>query len=144
MAVFRPFRAFRPAIKNQSLIPALPYDVMSSDEAREKAKGNPLSFLHIDKAEIGLPKGTDPYSAQVYEKARENLLALEKNGVLIQDGSPCLYIYREVMNGRSQTGIVGCASILELIVSDILEIVLLNDPRAPLATFADCFSTNPE
>lgn len=111
MAVFRPFRAFRPSIKNQSLIPALPYDVMSSDEAREKVKGNPLSFLHIDKAEIDLPKGTDPYSAQVYEKARENLLALEKNGDLIQDDSPCLYIYREVMNGRSQTGIVGCASI---------------------------------
>ncbi|MDD7331354.1 DUF1015 domain-containing protein, partial [Eubacterium sp.] len=111
MAVFRPFRAFRPAIKNHSLIPALPYDVMSSDEAREKVKGNPLSFLHIDKAEIDLPKGTDPYSAQVYEKARENLLALEKNGDLIQDDSPCLYIYREVMNGRSQTGIVGCASI---------------------------------
>ena len=111
MAVFRPFRAFRPAIKNQSLIPALPYDVMSSDEAREKVKDNPLSFLHIDKAEIDLPKGTDPYSAQVYEKARENLLALEKNGDLIQDDSPCLYIYREVMNGRSQTGIVGCASI---------------------------------
>ena len=111
MAVFRGFKAFRPAEKNQSLIPALPYDVMSSDEAREMVKGNPLSFLHIDKAEIDLPLGTDLYDTAVYEKAKENLIALEENGDLIQDSAPCLYIYKQVMNGRSQTGIVGCASI---------------------------------
>lgn len=111
MAVFRGFRAYRPAEKNQSLIPALPYDVMSSDEAREMVKGNPLSFLHIDKAEIDLPLGTDLYDTAVYEKAKENLIALEENGDLIQDSEPCLYIYKQVMNGRSQTGIVGCASI---------------------------------
>ncbi|MDE6862803.1 MAG: DUF1015 family protein [Eubacterium sp.] len=111
MAVFRGFRAFRPAEKNQSLIPALPYDVMSSDEAREMVKGNPLSFLHIDKAEIDLPLGTDLYDTAVYEKAKENLISLEKNGDLIQDSAPCLYIYKQVMNGRSQIGIVGCASI---------------------------------
>lgn len=111
MAVFRGFRAYRPAEKNQSLIPALPYDVMSSDEAREIVKGNPLSFLHIDKAEIDLPLGTDLYDTAVYEKAKENLIALEENGDLIQDSEPCLYIYKQVMNGRSQTGIVGCASI---------------------------------
>lgn len=111
MAVFRGFRAYRPAEKNQSLIPALPYDVMSSDEAREMVKGNPLSFLHIDKAEIDLPLGTDLYDTAVYEKAKENLIALEENGDLIQDSAPCLYIYKQVMNGRSQTGIVGCASI---------------------------------
>lgn len=111
MAVFRGFRAFRPAEKNQSLIPALPYDVMSSDEAREMVKGNPLSFLHIDKAEIDLPSGTDLYDTAVYEKAKENLISLEKNGDLIQDSAPCLYIYKQVMNGRSQIGIVGCASI---------------------------------
>lgn len=111
MAVFRGFRAYRPAEKNQALIPALPYDVMSSDEAREMVKGNPLSFLHIDKAEIDLPLGTDLYDTAVYEKAKENLIALEKNGDLIQDSEPCLYIYKQVMNGRSQTGIVGCASI---------------------------------
>lgn len=109
MAVFKPFRAYRPAKWNQSKIPALPYDVMSSDEAREMVKGNPLSFLHIDKAEIDLPLGTDVYSQQVYDKARDNLLALEENGDLIQDASPCLYIYRQIMNGRAQTGIVGCA-----------------------------------
>lgn len=111
MAVFRGFRAYRPAEKNQALIPALPYDVMSSDEAREMVKGNPLSFLHIDKAEIDLPLGTDLYDTAVYEKAKENLIALEENGDLIQDSAPCLYIYKQVMNGRSQTGIVGCASI---------------------------------
>lgn len=111
MAVFRGFRAYRPAEKNQALIPALPYDVMSSDEAREMVKGNPLSFLHIDKAEIDLPLGTDLYDTAVYEKAKENLIALEENGDLIQDNEPCLYIYKQVMNGRSQTGIVGCASI---------------------------------
>lgn len=111
MAVFRGFRAYRPAEKNQALIPALPYDVMSSDEAREMVKGNPLSFLHIDKAEIDLPLGTDLYDTAVYEKAKENLISLEENGDLIQDSEPCLYIYKQVMNGRSQIGIVGCASI---------------------------------
>lgn len=111
MAVFRGFKAFRPAEKNQALIPALPYDVMSSDEAREMVKGNPLSFLHIDKAEIDLPSGTDLYDTVVYEKAKENLTKLEENGDLIQDSEPCLYIYKQVMNGRSQIGIVGCASI---------------------------------
>lgn len=88
MAVFRGFRAYRPAEKNQALIPALPYDVMSSDEAREMVKGNPLSFLHIDKAEIDLPLGTDLYDTAVYEKAKENLIALEENGDLIQDSAP--------------------------------------------------------
>lgn len=111
MAVFRGFKAYRPSKENQALIPALPYDVMSSDEAREMVKGNALSFLHIDKAEIDLPLGTDLYDKAVYEKAKENLLALEENGDLIQDSQPCLYIYKQVMNGRGQVGIVGCASI---------------------------------
>jgi uncharacterized protein (DUF1015 family) len=111
MAIFRPFKAFRPSVKNQKLIPQLPYDVMSSDEARDMAKGNDLSFLHIDRAEIDFDKSVDEYSMQVYEKARENLLKLENNGDMIQDKTPCLYIYRQVMNGAAQTGIVGCASI---------------------------------
>lgn len=111
MAVFRAFRAFRPAEKYQRLIPALPYDVMSSEEAREAVKGNPLSFLHVDRAEIDFPPGTSPYEEAVYEKARENLLNLEKSGALVQDSSPCFYIYRQEMNGRVQTGLAGCASI---------------------------------
>lgn len=109
MAVFKAFRAYRPKVENQSLIPELPYDVMSSEEAYEIAKDNPLSFLHVDKAEIDLPKGTDLYSSAVYEKAAENLNNLKKNGDLIQDETPCFYIYNQVMNGRSQTGIAGCA-----------------------------------
>lgn len=111
MAVFRGFKAFRPAIDKQALIPALPYDVMNSDEAREMVKGNPYSFLHVDKAEIDLPLGTDLYDDSVYEKAKENLLNLENTGALVQDESPCLYIYKQVMNDRAQIGIVGCASI---------------------------------
>ncbi len=111
MALYRAFQAFRPEKSKQALIPALPYDVMNSDEAKEMVKDNPYSFLHIDKAEIDLPKGTDIYSDEVYRKAKESLESLEKTGALIQDKKPCFYIYRQIMNGRSQTGIVGCASI---------------------------------
>lgn len=111
MAVFKSFRAYRPAQRNQSLIPALPYDVMSSEEAREMAKGNSLSFLHVDRAEIDFPVGADKYSREIYEKAKENLLALENTGAMIQDAAPCFYIYRQIMNGRAQVGLVGCASI---------------------------------
>lgn len=111
MAVFKAFNAYRPAVKNQSLIPALPYDVMNSDEAREMVKGNPLSFLHVDKAEVDLDKDVDLYSPLVYQKARENLLRLENTGALIKDEEPCFYIYKQIMNGREQVGIVGCASI---------------------------------
>ncbi len=111
MAIYRSFKAFRPEKSKQELIPALPYDVMNSEEARKAVVGNPYSFLHIDKAEIDLPLGTESYSREVYEKACENLENLEKTGALIQDSKPCFYIYKQVMNGRSQTGIVGCASI---------------------------------
>lgn len=119
MAVLRPFRAFRPSEENQSKIPALPYDVMSSAEAREMVEGNPLSFLHVDRAEVDLPEGTDIYSEEVYEKARQNLLNLEQNGDLIQDKKPCLYIYKQTVGSRSQTGIVGCASIDDYINGNI-------------------------
>lgn len=111
MAVFKSFNAFRPNKECASLIPALPYDVMNSDEAREMVKGNPYSFLHVDKAEIDLAPDVDHYSKEVYEKAKDNLLSLENRGALVQDEKPCLYIYRQVMKGRSQTGLVGCASI---------------------------------
>lgn len=111
MAIFKAFRAYRPSKQNQALIPALPYDVMSTEEARRAVKGNSLSFLHVDKAEIDLPQGTDLYSDEVYQKAKENLQALENTGALIQDKTPCFYIYRQIMNGRSQVGIAGCASI---------------------------------
>lgn len=111
MSVLRPFRAIRPTQENASKVAALPYDVMNSQEAAEMVKGNPLSFLHVDKAEIDLPEGTYIYDEKVYLKARENLDRLSEDGICIQDAKPCLYIYRQIMNGRAQTGIVGCASI---------------------------------
>ncbi len=111
MSVLRPFRAIRPTKENASKVAALPYDVMNSAEAAEMVKGNPVSFLHVDKAEIDLPEGTYIYDEKVYLKARENLDRLSADGICIQDEKPCLYIYRQIMNGRAQTGIVGCASI---------------------------------
>ena len=111
MAIFKPFKALRPAPEYADKVGALPYDVMNSAEAKEMTKDNPLSFLHVDKAEIDLPEGTDLYSEQVYLKARENLDALENDGVCRTDEKNCFYIYRQIMNGRSQTGLVGCASI---------------------------------
>ncbi len=109
MAVYKPFKALRPLPQYADKVAALPYDVMSSSEARERAKGNAYSFLHVDKAEIDLPEDTYIYDMSVYEKAKENLLNLSKEGILIQDKEPCFYIYRQIMNGRSQTGLVGCA-----------------------------------
>ena len=111
MALFRPFKAVRPRPEYSKDVAALPYDVMSSEEAREMVKENPLSFLHIDRAEIDLPVGTEIYSEQVYLKARENLDRLVTDGICEQDESPKFYVYSETMNGRTQTGLVGCVSI---------------------------------
>lgn len=111
MAVLRPFKAIRPTEELVSKVAALPYDVMNSDEAREMVVGNPYSFLHVDKAEIDLDQSVDLYSKEVYAKANENLSNMIKDGVFVQDGTNNLYIYRQIMNGRVQTGIVGCVSI---------------------------------
>lgn len=111
MAIFKSFKAVRPTEEYAHLVAALPYDVMNSEEAREMVKGNPYSFLHVDKAEIDLDKSIDIYDEKVYLKASENLKKLESDGICKQDTAPCFYIYRQIMNGRSQTGLVGCASI---------------------------------
>lgn len=111
MAVFRPFEGVRPVKEKAGDVAALPYDVMNSDEARVMAEGNPWSFLHVDKAEIDLPRETGLYDDIVYETARANLKKMSAEGILVKDDSPCFYLYRETMNGRTQTGIVGCASI---------------------------------
>lgn len=111
MSVFRPFKAIRPKSEYASKVAALPYDVMNSDEAREMVKDNPISFLHVDKAEIDLPRDTYLYSEEVYLKAKENLDKLVTDGICVQDEKPCFYIYRQIMNGRAQTGLVGCVSI---------------------------------
>ncbi|MBS5886180.1 MAG: DUF1015 family protein [Clostridium sp.] len=111
MAVIRPFKGIRPIKELANKISALPYDVMDSDEAREMVKGNPYSFLHVDKAEIDLPNDIDAYDDRVYEKAKENLDKMIEKGYYIEDEKPKFYIYRQVMKGRSQVGLVGCASI---------------------------------
>ena len=111
MSVLKPFRAIRPKKEYAADVAALPYDVMNSEEAREMVKGKPWSFLHVDKAEIDLPEDTYIYDDKVYAKARENLDKLSAEGICVQDAEPRLYIYRQIMNGRAQTGIVGCASI---------------------------------
>lgn len=111
MSTVRPFRAIRPREDLAASIAALPYDVFSTAEAREEIARNPLSFLRIDRAETLFPEGTDPYSQKVYEKARETLDEMIRDGSFIQDENPCFYIYALTMNGRTQHGIVGCASI---------------------------------
>lgn len=113
MAFIKPFKAIRPSPQFANLVAALPYDVMNSEEARIMAKGNPYSFLHVDKAEIDLEPHVDLYDISVYEKAQANFQQMLSDQVLQQDPSPCLYIYRLVMNGRSQTGLVACTSIDE-------------------------------
>ena len=113
MSTVRPFRAVRPDPKRADMVAALPYDVMNSDEAREMVKGNPYSFLHVDKAEIDLDRNIDLYDPKVYEKAASNLNKMIEEKVFIQDDKPCLYIYRLTMNGRPQTGLVACTSIDE-------------------------------
>lgn len=111
MAVVKPFKAVRPIEALADKVAALPYDVMNSDEAREMVAGNPYSFLHVDKAEIDLDKSIDLYDKRVYEQARENLQKMIIDGTLVKDTKANLYIYRQIMNGRVQTGIVGCTSI---------------------------------
>lgn len=111
MAEIRPFKGVRPRKELASQIAALPYDVYNRQEACEVVAKNPLSFLRIDRAETQFPDDVDTYDPRVYEKARKTLKEMSKRGDFVQDGSPCYYIYELTMNGRTQTGIVACASI---------------------------------
>lgn len=111
MAILRRFKAWRPKKGLEKQVASYPYDVISSEEARQLAKDNPYSFLHVVKPEIDLPIGTDLYSPPVYDKAKENFEKLKKESVLIQEAEPKLYIYRQTMKGREQYGIVGCVSV---------------------------------
>ncbi|MGD0251804.1 MAG: DUF1015 family protein [Verrucomicrobiota bacterium] len=110
MATVKPFAALRPKPELAEKICELPYDVMSSDEARQIAAGNPLSFLHVSKPEIDLPPGTDPYAPEVYAKSKENFQKLTHDGTLRQDPQPCFYLYRQAVVGHSQVGLVAAAS----------------------------------
>ena len=111
MAVFRPFKAVRPKGSMAARVAALPYDVMSSAEAREMVKGDPYSFLHVDRAEVDLDPSVSIYDPAVYKKAGENLQKLLDDGINVREERPVYFIYRQVMGERAQAGIVGCASI---------------------------------
>lgn len=112
MSNIKPFKALRPQAQLAKQVASKPYDVLSSTEAKIEAQGNPASFLHITKSEIDLPESVDTHSAEVYEKAKENLAAFLKRQVLFLEDKECYYIYRLNMNGRSQTGLV-CASSID-------------------------------
>ena len=109
MATLKPFAALRPQPELAAKICELPYDVMSSDEARQMAADNPLSFLHVSKPEIDLPPGTDVHAPEVYAKGKENFDRLIAQGALRQDARPCFYLYRQIMGSHSQVGLVAAA-----------------------------------
>jgi uncharacterized protein (DUF1015 family) len=111
MAVFKPFRGLRPPRALAEDLSCLPYDVMNTDEARKMAKGKECSLLHITRSEIDLTPDIDTHSDLVYNKSVENFGKWQKKGWLVQDETPHFYIYAQTMKGRTQYGIVGCASV---------------------------------
>jgi hypothetical protein len=113
MSDLRPFRAVRPARERAAAVSSVPYDVVNTDEARRIAAGNPLSFLHVTRSEIDLPDGTDPYSAQVYDRAKKNFATLGREAPLVEEDTPSIYFYRLRMGGHEQTGVAGCFSLDE-------------------------------
>jgi uncharacterized protein (DUF1015 family) len=113
MASIFPFAALRPVPSAAAAVAAVPYDVVNTDEARALASGNPLSFLHVSRAEIDLPPGTDPYADEVYERAAENFRDLRARAPLVEEETPAFYVYRLVMGSHVQAGIAACFSLDE-------------------------------
>jgi uncharacterized protein (DUF1015 family) len=113
MATLHPFRALRPAPEAAASVSSVPYDVVSTDEARALAAGNPLSFLHVTRSEIDLEPGADPYSDAVYQRARDNFAALRSRAPMSVDDTPSAYVYRLTMAAHTQTGVAACFSIDE-------------------------------
>jgi uncharacterized protein (DUF1015 family) len=113
MAIVRPFRALRPVQDKADKVASVPYDVVTAEEARTLAEGNPLSFLHVIRPEIDLPDSTDPYSDEVYKKAKENLGNLVTTGILFQEQEHCFFIYRIQAGSHEQTGLACCCSVSE-------------------------------
>lgn len=111
MAIIKPFSALRPKNEIAHQVASLPYDVMNSAEAKDMAKDNPLSFLHVSRAEIDLDDKTDIHSELVYAKAKDNFLKMIKDGILVKEQQDCYYIYAQTMDGRTQYGLVACSSI---------------------------------
>ena len=113
MALIHPFRALRPTPENAAAVSSVPYDVVSTEEARELADGNPLSFLHVSRSEIDLPPHVDPHSSAVYARARKNFDALRQAAPLVVEEQPTIYLYRLRMGSHEQTGVAGCFSVDE-------------------------------
>ena len=111
MSLISPFKALRPQPQYAKQVASRPYDVLNSKEAKEEAVGNPFSFLHITKSEIDLPESYDIHSQEVYDAARKNLSAFLQRDVLFKEEKRCYYIYKLVMNGREQTGLVCVSSV---------------------------------
>jgi uncharacterized protein (DUF1015 family) len=113
MALIFPFAALRPVPHAAAAVAAVPYDVVSTDEARALAADNPLSFLHVSRAEIDFPPGVDPYSDQIYERANENFRDLRARAPLVMEETPSFYVYRLRMGEHVQDGIAACFSLDE-------------------------------
>ena len=113
MAQIRAFQGIRPKKGLEAQVASQPYDVLSSEEARAKASGNPNSFLHVVKSEIDLDPNVDHYDEAVYKKAKENFESFMENDVLVQDEKACFYAYRQIMGPWAQTGLVACSSIAD-------------------------------
>ncbi|GAB5538516.1 MAG: DUF1015 domain-containing protein [Salibacteraceae bacterium] len=111
MSVFKPFKAVRPQKAHVKNVACRPYDVLSASEAREEASGNEHSFYHVIKPEIDFDDDVDIYGAHIYEKGRENYKSLKSSGVMTQDTKPSYYVYQLIMDGKKQTGLVGCCGI---------------------------------
>lgn len=121
MADIRPFRCIRPSQEMASRVAALPYDVYSREEAKKEIEREPLSFLRVDRAETWFPDTVDTYAPCVYEKARDVLHQMIRDGIFIEEEKPCYYLYELTRSGRVQTGIVACSS-----VDDYLNNVIKN------------------
>jgi uncharacterized protein (DUF1015 family) len=109
--VIRPFSGLRPAPGRSGEVIAPPYDVVSTEEARARAAGRPWSFLHVSRPEIDLPEGVDPHDRAVYRKGADTFHAMRSQGVLVQDPTPCYYVYRLTMGTHAQTGLVATAAV---------------------------------
>ncbi len=111
MVKIKAFKGFRPPKELADKVAARPYDVLNSAEARKEVKDNPYSLLHITKPEIDLPEGTDEHAPEVYDKGVDNYKMFKEKGYLIQDEKDKIYIYAQTMNGKTQYGLVVCASV---------------------------------
>lgn len=120
MAILKPFKGIRPVKDNEKLVASRPYDVLNEKEARVEAGDNHYSFYHVIKPEMDFPDDFDHYAPEIYKKGKENMDKLIRDGVMFQDEKECLYIYQQMMDGRKQTGIVGCAAV-EDYINDIIK-----------------------